>query len=158
MKELQMVNAFMKIMGQFKGTTPAIPFDAIRKLRFDLIDEENKELGLADNIVDVADGLCDLLYVTLGAFTAYGFTEELIQELFEEVQRSNMSKVCHTLQEAIDTKKKYGQQRVDTQIAKVFVEGTTYYTVVRNDGKVLKSIKWSEPDLRSILERHGVKC
>ena len=157
-QQIEQVKAFMKVMGQFMSDVPVIPENDIRSLRFSLIQEENEELVTADNIVDVADALCDSLYVLLGAFNAYGFSPELLEELFNEVQRSNLSKVCKSLTEAKDTKAKYGQQKIETVIKEVRLEGEKYWTVVRLDGKVLKSIKWSEPQLKPILERHGVKC
>lgn len=154
-KALTQVNEFMLVMGQDMPEEPIIPTDKIRALRLELVREENQEIFDAHNLVDIADGLCDLLYVTMGAFTAYGFKPELVEELFDEVQASNMSKVCQSMDEAIATMDKYYESGITTHPIKV----GELYTVVRTiDGKVLKSINWKEPDLKSILERHGVKC
>jgi predicted HAD superfamily Cof-like phosphohydrolase len=75
MKAHDMVNQFMKLMGQDMPSKPTIPSYQIQDLRTGLIQEECKELATAANdndIVEVADALCDSLYVVLGAFTAYG--------------------------------------------------------------------------------------
>lgn len=154
------VNQFMEIMGQEMPKSPIIPSEAIQQLRYSLIAEENDELidaATHNNIVEVADALCDTLYVVLGAFTAYGFKPELVAELFDEVQRSNMSKICNSHEEAYDTMVSYQKQGIITHINDSLPN--SQYTVVRaSDHKVLKSINYSEPDLKGILERHGVKC
>lgn len=159
-KSLEQVNLFMKIMGQEMPDAPCIPSTAIQALRYGLIDEENNELSDAaasEDIVEVADALCDLLYVVNGAFTAYGFKPELVEELFDEVQRSNMSKICATEEEANLTAFKYHEQQPPIPCNVKQVED--FWVVARNsDSKVLKSYKWQEPDLKSILERYGVKC
>jgi predicted HAD superfamily Cof-like phosphohydrolase len=160
MKQLLQVNTFMKVMGQEMPDTPAIPSLAIQALRHELIREENMELAAAagdEDIVEAADALCDLLYVTLGAFTAYGFKPELVEELFDEVQNSNMSKLCRSQEEAEATVAKYEQDWPHIPVQ--YQPSGDYFTVSRkNDGKVLKSINWKEPNLKAILERHGVKC
>jgi predicted HAD superfamily Cof-like phosphohydrolase len=157
-KALEQVNLFMKIMGQEMPDAPCIPSKAIQALRYGLIDEENNELSDAavkGDIVEVADALCDLLYVVNGAFTAYGFKPELVQELFDEVQRSNMSKLCQDKQEAELTAFNYHEQT--PQVICHIKEVEEFWTVVRtSDNKILKSYKWQEPDLKSILERHGL--
>lgn len=160
MKQLLAVNLFMKTMGQEMPDEPCIPSEKIQNLRSSLIAEENEEISNAandGNLIEVADGLCDLLYVTLGAFTAYGFSPELVEELFNEVQRSNMSKVCKTEEEATQTSLHYHTQ--DPPIPVFREKHGEFWVIARlSDRKVLKSINWSEPDLKSILERHGVKC
>jgi predicted HAD superfamily Cof-like phosphohydrolase len=154
----KLINIFMKVMGQGMPEQPTIPHKQIQNLRWKLIQEENEELSTAaeaNDIVEVADALCDLRYVVEGAFTAYGFSPELADELFREVQRSNMSKVCQTEQEALDTIEKYVNEGISTHSKEV----NGLFVVSRlSDNKVLKSVNYSEPDLKSILERHGVKC
>lgn len=108
MEYIRRVDEFMKTMGQETPSTPTIPNEAIRRLRYKLIREENQELedaSYANNIVEVADALCDLRYVVEGAFRHYGFSPELADELFREVQASNMSKSCATIEEAVETRK-----------------------------------------------------
>ena len=90
------VKLFMETGGQLtegaEKVIPHWPSMEIIRLRKDLINEEFGEILSAINIKDlvgVADGLIDLLYVTVGALISFGFPGE---ELFAEVQRSNMSK------------------------------------------------------------------
>lgn len=172
-KLLSQVNEFMKVMGQEMPTLPCIPSIKVQQLRYNLIEEENKELIDAvedDNLVEIADALCDLLYVTLGAFTAYGFSEELVEELFDEVQRSNISKVSHTQEEAQATIDKLVSQDIENRLNEnilvpdkfknneyVMFEIGGYWIVNRvSDNKTMKSINFSEPKLKPILRKYGV--
>jgi predicted HAD superfamily Cof-like phosphohydrolase len=93
------------------------------RLRQSLLEEEVKELREANNILDVADAVCDILYITYGTAHEYGISDRLVM-LFDEVHRSNMSKM-----------------------------GPDGKPVFRKDGKVLKPETYSEPKLRPILER-----
>jgi len=149
----------MALMGQAMPEQPIIPGTGIVDLRHSLIAEENRELlaaSVAGDLVEVADALCDLQYVVSGAVRAYGFSPELFEELFEEVQASNMSKICNSHQEAYDTMVAYQKAGTITHINDL---ENGLYTVVRaSDHKVMKSINWKEPDLRSILLKHGVQC
>lgn len=158
---IEQVKLFMELMGQDVPSVPTIPSQAIQQLRFGLIDEENKELAdaaAAGDIVEVADALCDILYVAFGACLAYGFSPELMTELFTEVQRSNMSKICPSIQNAAKTVARYEDQFPEIPIYYKPV-GDGRFTVVRaSDGKVLKSINYSEPDLKTILLKYNVKC
>lgn len=90
MKEAQQkVREFMQKAGQACPCSPVMPGRKIEQMRFDLIEEELSELYSADNIVEVADAIGDLLYVVLGAANAYGID---IEPIFNEIHRSNMSK------------------------------------------------------------------
>ena len=85
--------------------TPQIPSKERCELRISLLQEELNELKDAiagNNIVEVADALCDLQYVLSGAVLEFGLGEKFV-ELFNEVQRSNMSKACANQQEADET-------------------------------------------------------
>jgi len=87
------VKIFMKTFGQVVRTKPQIPDDKTMQLRFELIKEELKELEEAmkeKNLVEIADALTDILYVTYGAGSAYGID---LDKCFKEVQRANMSKL-----------------------------------------------------------------
>ena len=87
------VKLFMESFGQEVKTKPEFPSDDILKLRTDLIDEEVKELWdacVARDLVEIADALTDILYVTYGMAHALGIP---IDECFAEVQASNMSKL-----------------------------------------------------------------
>ena len=93
MSNFDEVKVFMKTYGQEIKLTPDFPENKILKLRIDLIQEELDELKEAiDNrdIVEVADALTDILYVTYGAGHSFGIN---LDDCFSEVQRSNMSKL-----------------------------------------------------------------
>ena len=93
MSNFNKVGTFMKTFGQEVKNKPSFCTDKINKLRLDLIKEELDELKEAmDNkdLLEVADALTDILYVTYGAGYAYGIDLDLC---FKEVQRANMSKL-----------------------------------------------------------------
>ncbi len=95
-------------------------------LRFDLMREENEEyLEAAQNgdLVEVADALGDMLYILCGTILKHGMQDKIV-EVFNEIQRSNMSKLDK--------------------------DGKPIY---REDGKVLKSELYFKPDIASILEK-----
>jgi predicted HAD superfamily Cof-like phosphohydrolase len=97
-------------------------------LRFNLMKEENEEyLEAAKNgdIVEIADALGDMLYILCGTINAHGLQYK-IAAVFEEIQRSNMSKLDDN--------------------------GEPIY---REDGKVMKSANYFKPDIRSVLEREA---
>ena len=93
MSNFSKVGTFMKTFGQEVKTKPSFSTDKINKLRIDLIKEELEELKEAFNnkdLLEVADALTDILYVTYGAGHAFGID---LDKCFEEVQQSNMSKL-----------------------------------------------------------------
>ena len=93
MSNFSKVGIFMKTFGQEVKTKPSFSTDKINKLRIDLIKEELEELTTAmDNkdLLEVADALTDILYVTYGAGHAFGIN---LDKCFDEVQNSNMSKL-----------------------------------------------------------------
>ena len=93
MSNFSKVGVFMKTFGQEVKDKPSFSTDKINKLRLDLIKEEFNELTEAMNnkdLLEVADALTDILYVTYGAGHAFGIN---LDKCFEEVQNSNMSKL-----------------------------------------------------------------
>ena len=93
MSNFEDVKHFMTTYGQEVKTKSEFPEEQIIKLRIDLIKEELNELTDAikqRNLVEVADALTDILYVTYGAGHSFGINLDLC---FTEVQRSNMSKL-----------------------------------------------------------------
>ena len=93
MSNFSKVGTFMKTFGQEVKTKPSLSGDKINKLRIDLIKEELEELTEALNkkdLLEVADALTDILYVTYGAGHALGID---LDKCFDEVQNSNMSKL-----------------------------------------------------------------
>ncbi len=122
MSNFESVKIFMQTFGQEVKNKPEYPNEKIVKLRYDLIDEELKELKEAiekKSMKDVADALTDILYVTYGAGHAFGID---LDKCFTEVQNSNMSKLGK------DGKPIYNEQ-----------------------GKVMKGPNFFEPDLGKLL-------
>jgi len=96
------------------------------RLRFDLMDEENKEYLEAANkndLIEVADALGDMLYILCGTILEHGMQYK-IEEVFEEIQRSNMSKL-----------------------------GADGKPIYREDGKVLKGPNYFKPDIQGVLKK-----
>lgn len=95
-------------------------------LRFNLMDEENKEYLEAaqnDDLVEVADALGDMLYILCGTILEHGMQYK-IEEVFNEIQRSNMSKL-----------------------------GADGKPIYREDGKVLKGPNYFKPDIAGVLKK-----
>ena len=138
-------------------SSPVIPSDERCKLRISLIAEELDELKEAieeNDLIEVADALCDIQYVLSGAVLEFGMGNKFT-ELFDEVQRSNMSKACKSKKEAEATVTHY-QENQDTECYFKEVDGK--FLVFRTeDDKTLKSINYSPANLKSILEGETVK-
>lgn len=131
--------------------SPSIPPRQRANLRVALLAEELKELQEAienDDLVEVADALCDLQYVLAGAIHEFGLAGKF-KTLFDEVHRSNMSKACKTVEEAELTIKHYFDK---DQTESYYKEVDGLYLVFRkSDDKTLKSINYSPADLKSHL-------
>jgi len=136
---------------------PVIP-DAKRcELRISLLQEELNELKEAienDDLVEVADALCDIQYVLSGAIHEFGLGSHF-KSLFDEVQRSNMSKTCKTMEEALATQEHYLKTK-DTE-STIEEKAGEYLVYRKSDRKVLKSVAYSPADMagmvQSILEQ-----
>ena len=93
MTNFEKVKIFMKTFGQEVKEKSSFSSDKINQLRVNLIKEELDELKIAidsKNLIEVADALTDILYVTYGAGHAFGIN---LDRCFDEVQQSNMSKL-----------------------------------------------------------------
>ena len=93
MTNFEKVKIFMKTFGQEVKEKSSFSSDKINQLRVNLIKEELEELKIAidsKNLIEVADALTDILYVTYGAGHAFGIN---LDRCFDEVQQSNMSKL-----------------------------------------------------------------
>ncbi len=122
MTNFEKVKKFMQTFGQEVAVKASFPSKKITNLRYELIDEELKELKLAiedNDINEVADALTDILYVTYGAGHAFGIN---LDKCFEEVQNSNMSKLD--------------------------INGKPIYN---EKGKVMKGPKYFKPNLKKFL-------
>jgi predicted HAD superfamily Cof-like phosphohydrolase len=131
--------------------TPGIPDETRCKLRVALLAEELKELEVAileQDIVSVADALCDLQYVLSGAILEFGLGEKF-SALFNEVQRSNMSKACNSEEEALATIQYYKEK--DGTECYFRKEAEKYLIYRKADNKTIKSIGYSPADLQQFL-------
>jgi len=149
---LNQVAQFHQTFGAPVLAQPTIPAIERCNLRVSLLAEELNELKeaiAANDLVEVADALCDLQYVLSGAVLEFGLGEKFV-ELFNEVQRSNMSKACSSLEEAEYTVKFY--QDKDGTEAEIQAENGVWKVYRKSDNKVLKSINYSPADLKSILK------
>lgn len=152
MSYISKVSEFHKTFEAPILTSPEIPNEQRCSLRIELLQEELNEFKQAindKNIVEIADALCDLQYVLSGAILEFGLGEKF-DELFDEVQRSNMSKACNSIQEAIQTiahyKKKDGTESMYKYV------GDKWVVFRMSDNKVLKSINYSPANLKNILQ------
>jgi len=149
-KTLSSVAEFHKTFQHPILENPAIPSKSRCDLRVALIAEELKELEEAienKDLVEIADALCDIQYVLSGAVLEFGFKDKF-NALFEEVQRSNMSKACKTESEAKLTQAHYLEKGVNSY----YKEIDGLYLVFREgDNKTLKSINYSPADLKTII-------
>jgi len=154
MKESNSLNQVAEFHRTFKHpieNSPIIPSKQRSDLRVSLLVEEVKELQQAiedNNLVEVADALCDIQYVLAGAILEFGLADKF-KDLFDEVHRSNMSKACKSVEEANQTIAHY-KAKEDSD--SYFKEEDSLFLVYRTkDNKTLKSINYSPADLQSIL-------
>lgn len=130
---------------------PNIPDENRCKLRVALLAEELKELEVAilnKDIVEVADALCDIQYVLSGAILEFGLGEKF-KALFEEVQRSNMSKACVSESEAIKTVQFYNDKDGTECFYKE--EDGKWLVYRKQDNKTIKSVNYSPAELEKFL-------
>ncbi len=149
---LNQVALFHQTFGAPILSEPTIPSPERCHLRVSLLAEELDELKeaiAAGDLIEVADALCDLQYVLTGAVLEFGMGNKFV-ELFNEVQRSNMSKACSSLEEAKNTVQFYFDK--DGTEAEIKEENGVWKVFRKADQKVLKSIQYSPADLFSILQ------
>lgn len=147
------VAAFHKTFRLPVPESPGLPSDDRCQLRINLLQEELDELKEAiasQDLVGIADALADLQYVLSGAVLEFGLGSKF-KALFDEVQRSNMSKVCHDHNEAQMTIEHYIQR--DGTIGFIEESDGKYLVYRQTDKKVLKSVGYSSAQLAKILER-----
>jgi len=152
-ESLKQVAEFHKTFKHPVLNEPTIPDEKRCALRVSLIAEELKELeeAIADrDMVEIADALCDIQYVLSGAVLEFGLADKF-NALFEEVQRSNMSKACETEEEAQKTVDYYAEHK-DTACYYEKIDGK-FLVFRKSDNKTIKSINYSPADLKKILEK-----
>ena len=123
-KQIEAVETFHKVFKAPIGEKPKLIDKERGKLRWELMQEENQEYWEAvygNDIVEIADALGDMLYILFGTIIEHGMQEK-IAEVFDEIQRSNMSKL-------------------DENGKPIF----------REDGKILKGKNYSKPDFSKII-------
>lgn len=150
---LNAVAAFHKTFNAPILDTPQIPAKERAELRVSLLQEELNELKEAiknNDLVEIADALCDLQYVLSGAILEFGMASKF-ETLFNEVQRSNMSKACNSLEEAEATVAHYLKK--DGTTSKIEAKGDKFLVFREPDHKVLKSVAYSPANLKDILEK-----
>lgn len=155
MKQPDALNLVAEFHRTFKHpivSSPSIPSEYRCKLRVALIAEELKELEVAiqeKDIVEIADALSDIQYVLSGAILEFGLGDKF-SALFEEVQRSNMSKACVSENEAKATVEYY--RKKDGTECYYKKEGGKWLVYRQSDNKTIKSINYSPANLQSILD------
>lgn len=155
MEKIDSLNQVAEFHTTFKAPIldkPQIPSKERCELRVNLLQEELNELKQAiedNNIIEIADALCDLQYVLSGAVLEFGLGNKFV-ELFNEVQRSNMSKACDTIEQAEETMEFYKAKGVESFYEK---SGDKYNVYRKEDHKVLKNKHYSPADLKTILEK-----
>ena len=153
MDQLDALNQVAEFHRTFKHPIepqPVIPAAERCQLRVALLREELQELEdaiAANDLVEVADALCDIQYVLSGAILEFGLGDQF-RQLFDEVQRSNMSKTCHNQAEAEATAAHYRQKGTDCYIQ---ASGDHWLVYREGDQKTLKSINYSPADIAGIL-------
>jgi predicted HAD superfamily Cof-like phosphohydrolase len=151
-ESLELVAEFHRTFKHPILASPAIPEEGRCRLRVALIAEELKELEEAiqqKDIVGVADALSDIQYVLSGAVLEFGLADKF-KQLFEEVQRSNMSKACDNEEDAVRTIEFY--RKKDGTVCYCKQEGSKWLVYRQSDNKTIKSINYSPANLRAILE------
>lgn len=125
---------------------------AFVKYRLSLIEEEVDELKEAiknKDFVETIDALSDIMYVTLGFFSGIGINAD---EAFSLVHKSNMSKLCYTEEEAIETVEFYKKDgRYDSPAYRLSPDGMFYVVFNQSTSKILKSINYKPVSFDSLL-------
>ena len=146
------VEEFNKTFGKPNNYQPVIPSKKEWQFVYDFILEELEEYKEAcekGDIVGILDALCDITYVSLGNGTMLHGLKDRIWKAYQEVQASNMSKSCATIEEAEETvsvrSKEKGHPCHWEQI------GDRYIVYRSSDRKVMKSINYFAPNLKQFF-------
>lgn len=147
------VREFHELFEQPVIKTPTIPSAERVQLRYDLIDEEARETmvaGFEKDLIEVADGLADTMYVLCGAILEYGL-QDVFGDIFNAVHESNMSKACKDIAEAEATVAYYKEERGVEAFYKKHETKDLYIVYRAFDDKILKSINYKPVDLKPFL-------
>ena len=154
MKKIDSLNQVAEFHKTFKHPVleePTIPAKNRSELRVSLLAEELDELKEAiqnNDMVEIADALCDLQYVLSGAVLEFGLADKFV-DLFDEVHRSNMSKACETMEEAIATQKHYLAK--DNTESFIKEDQGKFLVFRKGDNKTLKSVNYSPADISKFI-------
>lgn len=130
----------MECMGQDTPKSQRMPSAQTQYLRYELQNEESREIADANDLTKLLDGVVDLLYVTYGTAVAAGFNPETIDLAFEEVHRSNMSKLWNE-DELLNIPAGCSAKR--------HISGR--YVVTNSNGKVIKSPSYQPAQLEQFI-------
>lgn len=124
--QLNKVNEFMEVFKRSIKTSPTLIPQEAAAMRYKLMNEENEEYAVAvknGDLVEIADALGDMLYILCGTMIEHGMQDK-IEEVFDEIHRSNMTKLDY------DGK-----------------------PILRDDGKILKGPAYEKPNINQILKK-----
>jgi predicted HAD superfamily Cof-like phosphohydrolase len=124
--QLNKVNEFMEVFKRSIKTSPTLIPQEAAAMRYKLMNEENEEYAVAvknGDLVEIADALGDMLYILCGTMIEHGMQDK-IEEVFDEIHRSNMTKLDY------DGK-----------------------PILRDDGKILKGHAYEKPNINQILKK-----
>jgi len=155
------VEVFNEAFGKPNNYTPVIPDDKkLTNFVVDFIKEETDELAEAienKDIVEVLDAICDLLYVAIGNATMVFGLKDKLMDAFNEVQASNMSKVCQTIEEARETMRVRSKEHGPCHMK--YFQDKKYWIVYRiSDDKVMKSVNYFAPNLKQFFTEEELKA
>ena len=146
------VQEFNQTFGKPNNYTPSIPERKEWMFVYDFIQEElaeYKEACEKGDIVGILDALCDITYVSLGNGTMLHGLKGHIWEAYQEVQASNMSKSCATIEEAEETIKVRSEEKGHPCHYEQI--GDRYVVYRSSDRKVMKSINYFAPNLKQFF-------
>jgi len=153
------VEVFNNTFGKPNNYSPVIPNDKkLTDFVVNFIKEETDELAEAienKDIVEVLDAICDLLYVAIGNATMVFGVKDRLMDAFAEVQASNMSKTCATVEEAEETIRVRSEEHGPCYYKEV--EGV-YIVYRESDDKVMKSINYFRPNLSQFFTEEEIKA
>jgi len=152
------VEIFNDTFGKPNNYTPVIPKDEkLINFVIDFIKEETQELEEAienRDIVEVLDGICDLLYVAIGNATMVFGLKDKLTDAFEEVQASNMSKTCETYEIANQTIQARIPEHGPCYTKQV---GDVWVVYRKSDDKVMKSVNYFRPNLKQFFTQEEIE-
>lgn len=170
-KAVKSLKEFNQLFGIDYHERPNISDEKTRQLRYELMLEELNEYSDANNayfesieedekekknlfLVDIADSLGDQMYILIGTFVAHGLGDK-VMDIFNEIHRSNMTKLCSSKEEAAETlKSHYERKKEEGYVQEMNVNGKLFFACRRTkDKKIIKSINYSQPNLRDIIKK-----